>query len=157
MAKLIVLTGPRGVGKLYLSQMISNVSNSKIAIIDKDTLIRLQPKQDNDKKVYNENLLFLINNFIKNDYHVIYTDDLHEDEYNHLKEKLENIEVKIYVLISDRQTLKVRNLTDRNYDLEKSCIQLDFYKNTFLNERKLDVTDYSIIDLTNILIKENNL
>lgn len=157
MAKLIVLTGPRGVGKLYLSKMIGNYSKEKIAIIDKDTLINLQPKQDNDKKVYNENLLFLINNFIKNDYNVIYTDDLHEEEYIDLKEKLKDIEVKLYVLISDKQTLKLRNLTDRNYDLEKSLIQLQFYNDTYLNERKLDVTDYSILDLTNLLIKENNL
>lgn len=157
MAKLIIITGPRGVGKLYLSKMISDYSKEKIAIIDKDTLITLQPKQDNDKKVYNENLYFLIKNFIKNDYNVLYTDDLHESEFEDIKEKLTDIEIVLYILISDKKTLKLRNITDRNYNLDKSYNQLDYYNNTFVNERKIDVTNYSIIELTNLLIKENNL
>lgn len=157
MNKLYIITGPAGVGKSTISKEIAKRSN-KSALIEGDEIYHLVSggyispwKEGNHLKVFWENCIDIITNFLNNGYDVVFNYIINKEKIEELKQVFNNIEVEIkfVVLMVDEQTIIKRDamrpedcqMKERSLILLENTKKQNFNKNNILDTSKLSIEE----------------
>ena len=157
MKKLYIITGPAGVGKSTISNIIAN-SLEKSVLIEGDEIYnqfkggRISPwKKDAPLDLFWENCILLINNYLKNNYDVVFNYIIKKEQLNRLTKTFKDYEIKFINLMVDEKTIIVRD-NERPIDCrmgERSLILLQEFKDTNYDKKY-------ILDTTNMSIEETS-
>ena len=164
MNKLYIITGPAGVGKSTISNIISN-NLEKSVLIEGDDIYnqfkagRISPWKENAPlDLFWENCLFLINNYLKNDYDVVFNYIIKKEQLNRLTKTFKDYEIKFINLMVDEKTIIERD-KERPNDCrmgERSLILLQEFKDTNYDKKYiLDTTNMSIEETVQEIITNN--
>jgi len=111
MNKLYIITGPAGVGKSTISKNIAS-SLEKSVLIDGDDIYnqfvggRISPWKENAPiNLFWKNCISLINNYLKEDYNVVFNYIIKKDDFNYLKDLFKEYEIRFTVLLVDEKTI----------------------------------------------------
>lgn len=155
MSKLYIITGPAGVGKSSISKEIAT-RNQKSALIEGDEIYHMvcggyiSPwKEGNHLKVFWENCIDIISNFLNNGYDVIFNYIISKEKIEELKETFKDTEIKFVVLMVDEKTIQKRDrMRPEDCQMkERSIILLN-------NMKKQNFEKNNILDTSNLTIKE---
>ena len=155
MNKLYIITGPAGVGKSTISKEIAKISK-KSALIEGDDIYHLvcggyvSPwKEGNHLKVFWENCIDIIKNFLSNGYDVVFNYIINKEKMEELKNKFKDVEVKFIVLMVDEETIVKRDKMrpEDSQMKERALILLE-------NTKKQSFNKNNILDTSNLIIKE---
>jgi len=164
MNKLYLITGPAGVGKSTVSRMLAS-SIEKSALIEGDDLYNMvrngyiSPwKEGNQLDLMWDNALYLINNFLKEGFDVIFNYIINEDKLKLLKETFRDYDIKFIVLLVDEETIIKRD-KERPEDCrqnERCLILLNSFKNKNYDKKHIiDTSNLTVEETVNIIIKED--
>ena len=160
MNKLYIITGPAGVGKSTISREIAKKCE-KSALIEGDIIYNLvcsgykKPwEKGNHLKIFWENCINLICNFLNNGYDVIFNYIIDKEKIEKLKNEFRKIygnslEIKFIVLLADEKIIVERDKErpEEAQMKERVLVLLESFKNQKF-ERK------NILDTSNIDINE---
>ncbi|MBQ9266976.1 MAG: AAA family ATPase [Clostridia bacterium] len=163
MNQLYIITGPAGVGKSTVSKEIAGLCE-KSALIEGDEIYNLvcggyvSPwKEGNHMKVFWENSIDIIRNFLDNGYDVVFNYIINKQEIEILKKNFNDAEVKFIVLIVDEETIVKRDAM-RPEDCqmkERSLILLEEMKRQSFNESNLlDTSKLSVEETVKTILEE---
>lgn len=164
MNKLYLITGPAGVGKSTISKMLAN-KIEKSALIEGDDLYNIvkngyiSPWKDGNKlDLMWDNILYLINNFLKEGFNVVFNYIINETKLEMLKNKFKEYDIKFVVLLVDEETLLKRD-KERPEDCRQNerCLVLlnDFKNKNYDRKYILDTSNITIEEIVNIIVKED--
>lgn len=168
MATIYIITGPAGVGKSTISEIIAKDSK-KNALIEGDTIYHLVSGgyvcpwlENNHLDVFWENSIDIMSNFLLRDYDVVFNYIVLKKDIIKLTEKLKslniNVTIKFIVLLVNEDTIVARDI-QRPLDCQmgqRSIILLnEFLNENYAKENILDTTNLSIQETVN-QIKEAN-
>lgn len=153
MSNLYIITGPAGVGKSTISKKIA-ISKEKSALIEGDDIYHQVIggyipawRQGNHLDIFWKISINTINEYLKNGYDVIFNYIISPLDFNMLKEKFKNYNVKFVVLLVDEKTIFERD-KNRSIDcqMNERCIILlnNFKKYNFGKDYFLDTTNLSV-------------
>ena len=153
--KLTIITGPAGVGKSTISNILAEQSK-KSALIEGDDIYHLVKggyisawNDNNHLEVFWQNVISLIENFLNKDYEVIFNYIVNKDNIKMLKERFKDVEIKYVVLLTDEKTIIERDKSRplENQMHERVIILLNSFKNQNINDKYiLDTSNLSIND-----------
>ena len=155
MNKLYVITGPAGVGKSTISRKIAE-KLSKSVLIEGDDIYnffvggRIRPwYPDAPLDLFWDNCYYLINNYLKNGYDVVFNYIIKPNTYQKISEKFKNYEIVFKVLLADRETMIKRD-KERPIDSqmgERSLVLLkEFIDANYDSKYIIDTSNMSIDD-----------
>lgn len=161
MKQLYIITGPAGVGKSTISKNIAS-KLEKSVLIEGDDIYnqfvggRISPWKENAPlDLFWENCLTLINNYLKNDYDVVFNYIIKRNQLNKIIKKFKNYEIKFINLMVDEETIIKRD-QERPEDCrmgERSLILLKEFKEVNYEQRYvLDTTNLTIEETVNEII-----
>lgn len=164
MNKLYLITGPAGVGKSTVSRMLADTLE-RSALIEGDDLYNMvrngyiSPwKEGNQLDLMWDNALYLINNFLKEGFDVIFNYIINEDKLKLLKETFRDYDIKFIVLLVDEETIIKRD-KERPEDCrqnERCLILLNSFKNKNYDKKHvLDTSNLTIEETVNIILEDN--
>ena len=164
MNKLYLITGPAGVGKSTVSKSLAN-KIEKSALIEGDDLYNIvkngyiSPWKDGNKlDLMWDNATYLINNFLKEGFDVIFNYIINENKLELLKNKFKQYEIKFIVLLVDEETILKRD-KERPEDCRQNerCLVLlnDFKNKNYDKKYILDTTNITIEEIVDMIIKED--
>lgn len=163
MNKLFLITGPSGVGKSTISEMLAN-EFEKSALIEGDTIYNyvvggyISPwKKGNHLSLFLDISINTIRTFLENGYDVIYNYIIDPDNYNRLKNEFKNYDIKFVVLLCDKKTiLKRDSLRPLDCQMNERCIELlDSFKQYNYNDKYIiDTSNKSIENIVEKIKKE---
>ena len=155
MSKLYLITGPAGVGKSTVSEIIAK-NLKKSALIEGDEIYHFVKGgyvspwlAGNHLDIFWENSISIIRNFINNGYDIVFNYIIGKDDFEMLKNNFSDIEIIFTVLIVDEETIIKRD-KERPLDCqmkERSLELLKDFKNT-------NYDDKYILDTSNLNIEE---
>lgn len=156
MRKLYIITGPAGVGKSTISKQIAHTLEKSVLIEGDDIYNqfvggRISPwKKDAPLELFWENCIMLINNYLKNDYDVVFNYIIKKSKFNQISNIFKEYEIKFVNLMVDEETIIKRDKErPENCRMgERSLILLNEFKETNYNEKY-------ILDTTNMNIEES--
>jgi len=164
MKSLYLITGPSGIGKSTISEIISNKSNC--ALIEGDTIYHMVQggfipawEEGNHLELFWKNSTDLITNFLNNDFNVVFNYIIMPKDIEYIKKTLKdaNVEIKLVVLIANEKTLISRDKT-RPVDCqmgERSLILLNEFKKAEFNDNNIfDTSEYAIENIVKEIIEE---
>jgi len=163
MATLFIITGPAGVGKSTVSKKIAEKRN-KSALIEGDEIYHqvvggyVSPwKEGNHLKVFWKICMDTINNYLENDYDVVFNYIVDLENLEILKEKFNCYDIKFVVLMVDEETLLKRD-KERPLDWqmgERCIVLLNSFKNKGYDIKNiLDTSDISAEETVEIILRE---
>lgn len=156
MKKLYLITGPAGVGKSTISKLLAE-RKDKCALIEGDDIYHFVKggyvsswKDGNHLGVFWENCLDIINNFLNNDYDVVFNYIIKKKDLDMIRKSFPSIEIKFVLLLADNETLINRdNLREEDCRMGERVLILkdEFINQNFPEKYILDTTDLSIEDI----------
>lgn len=169
MEKLYIITGPAGVGKSTISKEIAKRAK-KSALIEGDIIYNLvcggyiKPwKEGNHLKVFWENCIDLICNYLNNGYDVVFNYIIDKEKIEELKNEFRktngnNIEIKFIVLLADEKTIVERDKErpEEAQMKERVLVLLESFKNQkFDKQNILDTSNISIIETVEEILNDD--
>ena len=162
MNKLYIITGPAGVGKSTISRKIAE-GLEKSVLIEGDDIYnqfvggRISPwKKNAPLDLFWKNSIMLIKNYLENGYDVVFNYIIKKGQFNRLKEKFKDYDIKFVVLLVDEETIVKRDMlrpvdcrmNERSLILLKEFINENYDDKYILNSSNLsiDETVKGIID-----------
>ena len=156
MNKLYIITGPAGVGKSTVSKLLAS-KLEKSVLIEGDDIYnqfvggRISPWKENAPiEIFWNNCIFLINNYLKNEYDVVFNYIIDQKRLKELKEIFKNYNIIFTVLLVDEETLIKRD-KERPIDCQMGERSLVLLK-SFIEEK---YDEKNIMDTSNILIEDS--
>ena len=156
MNKLYIITGPAGVGKSTVSKLLAS-KLEKSVLIEGDDIYnqfvggRISPWKENAPiEIFWNNCIFLINNYLKNEYDVVFNYIIDQKRLKKLKETFKNYNIIFTVLLVDEETLIKRD-KERPIDCQMGERSLVLLK-SFIEEK---YDEKNIMDTSNILIEDS--
>lgn len=155
MNKIFLITGPAGVGKSTISNLIAE-SLEKSVLLEGDTIYHfvcggyIAPwKEGNHLDLFWKNSISLIENSIQKGYDVVFNYILHKNEIENIKRKFSNCEVKFVCLMTDEKTLLNRDKMriPENQMGERCLVLLNNFKQQNFDKK-------NIIDSSNLTKEE---
>lgn len=155
MSKLYLITGPAGVGKSTVSKLLAT-SKEKCALIEGDDIYHLVEggyvspwKDGNHMKVFWDNVIDIINNFLENGYDVVFNYIINKNELERIKNTFSTTKIKFTLLIADDQVL-----IDRDNEREEDCrmgervliLKNELVNQNFNEKYILNTTDLSVLE-----------
>jgi len=155
MNKLYIITGPAGVGKSTISKNIAS-SLEKSVLIDGDDIYnqfvggRISPWKENAPiNLFWKNCISLINNYLKEDYNVVFNYIIKKDDFNYLKDLFKEYEIRFTVLLVDEKTIIDRDnlrpadcrMGERSLILLKKFIDEKYDDKYILNTSSLSIDE----------------
>ena len=162
MTKLYLITGPAGVGKSTVSELIAKKLDRSI-LIEGDNIYHLviggyvSPwKENNHMKLFWKNICNLIKNGLDENYNVIFNYIITKKEYAFLKNEFKNTDIVFKILLADEEELLKRdkNRSEEN-QMNDRCIVLlnQFTKENYYKKYVIDTTDMSIDNVVKEVLK----
>ena len=157
--KLIVISGTIGVGKTTVATTLKNNLDDSV-MLDGDWCWMMHPWQfiDENKKMVEDNIVFLINNFLRNPSfnYVIFAWTIRDKTWKKLMGRLADHEfdVHLFSLICDELDLMER-MEKGNRDrrsIETAVERLETY--VLKDSAILDTTDKNVDEIVNEIINE---
>lgn len=164
MNKLYLITGPAGVGKSTISNILAN-KMKKGVLIEGDDIYHfvkggyVSPwKEGNHLDLMWTNSLDIIKNFLKNDYDVVFNYIIYKDSLEQIIKHFNEFEIKFILLMVDEKTIikrdKLRALDCQQGD--RSIILLNKFKEQQCDKKYiLDTSKLSIDETVNIIENED--
>ena len=165
MNSLYIITGPAGVGKSTISNIIAE-KLSKSAVIEGDEIYHMVRggyvsawKEGNQLGIFWQNSIDLMINFLKEGYDVVFNYIVHKEDVTNIKKALEKIpelKIKFVVLMTDEKTIIKRdNLRPEDCRMgERSLVLLDsFKKQNFDKKFVLDTSKLSEGETADIIME----
>ena len=159
MSKLYVITGPAGVGKSTVSKEIAKKSK-KSALIEGDMIYHLVCsgyksawEKGNHLKVFWENCIDIIRNFLNNGYDVVFNYIIIKKKIEEIRSIFKNVEIKFIVLMiieRDKERPEDNQMKDRVLILLES-----FKKQGFKEENILDTSNMSIEETAKTILEND--
>lgn len=173
MNKLYIITGPAGVGKSTVSKMVAS-SLEKSVLIEGDDVYnqfvggRIPPWKDGAPlDLFWNNCTGLIENYLSNGYDVVFNYIIMRKNFELLKKKFKNYEVKFIVLLVDEKTVIERDkqrpldcqMGERSLVLLHGFINENYDKNYILDSSDLSINDTvdKIMNEDRFLVKKINI
>lgn len=168
--ELYVITGPCGVGKSTITNMIAKNLESS-AIIEGDDIYHMviggyvSPWKDHDKKytdLFWDNCLDLIDNFINKDISVVFNYIIYPDRLKQIIDKFKdnkNLIIKFVVLTTDEKTIRERDkLRPEDCQMGDRAIVVlnEFKEKGYDNKYILDTSNISPEDTTKLILNEDS-
>ncbi len=169
MSKLYIITGPTGVGKSTVSKEIAKKSK-KSALIEGDTIYHLVCggyksawEKGNHLKVFWENCIDLICNFLNNGYDVVFDYIINKEKIEELKNKFRKIygsklEIKFVVLMADEKVVIKRDKERPKGEQmkERVLVLLESFREQNFNKKNiLDTSNIGIIETVEKILNDN--
>ena len=156
MNKLYIITGPAGVGKSTVSKLLAS-KLEKSVLIEGDDIYnqfvggRISPWKENAPiEIFWNNCIFLINNYLQNEYDVVFNYIIDQKRLKEIKEIFKNYNIIFTVLLVDEETLIKRD-KERPIDCQMGERSLVLLK-SFIEEK---YDEKNIMDTSNILIEDS--
>ena len=156
MNKLYIITGPAGVGKSTVSKLLAS-KLEKSVLIEGDDIYnqfvggRISPWKENAPiEIFWNNCIFLINNYLQNEYDVVFNYIIDQKRLKEIKETFKNYNIIFTVLLVDEETLIKRD-KERPIDCQMGERSLVLLK-SFIEEK---YDEKNIMDTSNILIEDS--
>jgi cytidylate kinase len=155
MSYLYIITGPAGVGKSTISKILAE-KKEKSALIEGDDIYHLvcggyvKPwLEGNHLEVFWENCIDLIMNFLNRGYDVIFNYICTPEDTEYIRNRFQNTEIKLCVLITDEETIMKRDkmrpldcqMGGRSVLLLNEFKAMDYSKKYFLDTSSLSVEE----------------
>lgn len=150
---LYIITGPAGVGKSTISEKVANLSK-KSALVEGDIIYHMvcggyvSPwKEGNHLKVFWDNCIDIIKNFIDEGYDVVFNYIIDNKSIDRLKNTFKDTKIKFVCLMVDEETIIKRdNLRQEDCRMGKRSLILleNFKKKNFSSKNILYTTNLSI-------------
>lgn len=153
MNTLYLITGPAGVGKSTISKELANTLKKSVLIEGDDIYSQvvgsyINPwKKGNHLPVFWKNCLMLIQNYLDNNYDVVFNYIIYEDDLKIIKKQFSNFNINFTVLMVDEKTIIQRDkLRPKDCQMGRRCVVLlkelekEFKDSQFL----LDTSNLSI-------------
>jgi len=150
--KIVILTGPPGSGKTTINEILAK-KVKKSVVVSSDTLRDFVKNGYADrnhkdwKKQLNlgaENTILLAKNFYKSGFNVFMDDVLIEERFYHYFGTLKNYDLKIFLLLPNKETVAKRDLERGKYALKERALYLyDKFIEFLKKEKRFDVIDSS--------------
>lgn len=163
MTNLYIITGPAGVGKSTISKKIAEIKKKSV-LIEGDEIYHhvvggYAPawKKENHLEVFWNICFDMIDTYLSYGYDVIFNYIVTLDAYTKIKEKFQKYNTKFIVLITDKETILLRDKEKpEDCQMKERCITLlNNFKNTkYEKDYFLDTTNLSIEETVDII--ENN-
>ncbi len=164
MSKLYVITGPAGVGKSTVSKEIAKKSK-KSALIEGDMIYHLVCsgyksawEKGNHLKVFWENCIDIIRNFLNNGYDVVFNYIIIKKKIEEIRSIFKNVEIKFIVLMTEKETIIERDKErpEDNQMKDRVLILLEsFKKQGFKEENILDTSNMSIEETAKTILEND--
>ena len=165
MSKLYIITGPAGVGKSTISKEIAKTSR-KSALIEGDLIYHLVCaeyksawEKDNHLKVFWENCIDIINNFLIDGYDVVFNYIIKKEKVDEFKNIFKNFKIEFIVLIANKEVIKKRDKERPKEEQmnERVEILLENFKNQgFEKKHILDTSNIDVKETVKIILNNNN-
>lgn len=162
---LIFIGGSPGTGKTTISKLLRDNLNSPY--IDFGWLRELhldrewKNASETEEQMAFDNLVFMLKNYIKNDYKNVIVTDLLEKRIAQIQDLFQPNVYKIFTLtVSDNEELKRRVLEPtrdsgyRNYEEAIAWNRRESERNVLQNETKIDTLEKSPEEVTNSIIEQ---
>lgn len=163
MKELYIITGPAGVGKSTISNMLAS-KLSKSALLEGDNIYHqviggyISPWKDNAPlELFWKNSIDLINNYLSYDYSVVYNYIIKKRHLDFICNNLTNVKIKFIVLMVDEETIVKRDQLriPENRMNERSIILLNEFKNENYDSKYiLDTTNLTIEETVDIIMND---
>ena len=163
MAKLYIITGPAGVGKSTISDMLSK-ELKKCAAIEGDEIYHMvrnpyvSPwKENNHLDIFWKNVYSLIHNFLDNGYDVVFNYIVKGKRLEMIKEQFKDYEIIFKCLLCSKDELVLRD-QGRDVDIqmgERVVVLLnEFLNDNFDEDLVIDTTRKSKEEIVQILLEK---
>lgn len=169
MPNLYIITGPAGVGKSTISNMIAE-SKEKSALIEGDTIYHqviggyeVAWKEGNHLDTFWKVCIRTIGTYLDDGYDVVFNYIINPDNLNQLAnefKKYNDVKIKFAVLMTDEATLLSRDkLRPENHQMNERCIALlkSFKKYGFDERFVVDNSNMSARDVVKAIEKDEGL
>ncbi|MBU4056443.1 AAA family ATPase [Patescibacteria group bacterium] len=153
--KLIVINGTMGVGKSSISSKLSKELENSV-LLDGDWCWMMNPWKvtEENKKMVEENIIFLLNQFLKNSLfnHVIFTWVMHDENIWHRLHKnlkTKNISIVRFSLICESEQLKKQMKKDKRTEenIAEAIKRIPMYEHQ--DTIKINTTNKSVGGIVN--------
>ena len=163
---LYIITGPAGVGKSTVANKIAGLSN-KCAWIEGDDVYNfvkggyVSPwKEGNHLDVFWKNSISLIQNFLDNNYDVVFNYIVKKEDLARLQKEFNNYKIKFVLLVADEDTLISRDKkrkTDSQMGERVLVLLNELLAEDYDRKYILDTTNLTVEETVNIIINNDNL
>jgi tRNA uridine 5-carbamoylmethylation protein Kti12 len=153
MPKIIILTGPPGAGKTTIGKILADkIKNSAIVSSDDLRYLIKNGKAKIEDKNFEEqlqlgvaNAILLAKSFYKNGFNVFLDDILLEDKFNIYYNSLKKYNLKIILLMPNKEMLAKRDLERGEWAMKERAIRLHDKFTRFSKNKK----EFIVIDSSN--------
>lgn len=163
MAKLYIITGPAGVGKTTISDMIAKKID-KCAVVEGDEIYHMvrnpyvSPwKENNHLEIFWKNVYSIIHNFLDDGYDVVFNYIVKSKRLEMIKKEFEGIEIIFNCLLCNEEELVLRD-KERREEIQMGervkVLLNEFLKENFNSELVIDTTGKTKDDIVNIILEK---
>ena len=163
MPNLYIITGPSGVGKSTISKKLAENSNKSVLIEGDFVYSQVISgyvsawKEGNHLDVFWDVCLNSIETYLSYGYDVVFNYIVTPTIVDKIKDKFKNHKVKFVVLLSDEDTLLLRDKQrPEDCQMKERCLILlnSFKRKNYNSNNILDTTNLSVEETINIISKE---
>lgn len=162
MSRLYLITGPAGVGKSTVCNILAKKLNKSV-LIEGDDLYHMVKggyvspwKENNHLDLFWKNVINIIRNSLEAGYDVVFNYVIKNTDYLRLKNQFKDYEVIFRVLLANQDELLKRDKTRPfNCQMKERCLILleEFKNETFEDRFIIDSTDLSAEDTVDRIMR----
>lgn len=164
MNSLYIITGPAGVGKTTIAELIAE-SIEKSVLIEGDLIYhqviggyKAPWEEGNHLSTFWKACEELINVYLNEGYNVVFDYIVDVDDLNSMRDRFNNYSKKFAILISDEDTLierdGKRDISDQMHERCKILLQ-DFINKNFEDKYYIDTSNMSIDEISNEIMNNS--